>query len=80
MEEEYEDPYQDTTGADGMKTHRKLMFGFGKILKYSFWAASAVLAYHLFLVKKFKVPEEYPTEEHFLSTARFIDWSIYDLK
>ena len=63
-----------------MKLHRKVMFGFGKALKYTFWAASAFLAYHLYLVKKYKVPEEKPCEENFLRAARYIDWAAYDLK
>lgn len=33
------------------------------------------------LIKQYKTPEDkYPTVEQFLRLARFIDWSIYDLR
>lgn len=57
------------------------MFGFGKLLKWSFWLGSGILAYHLFLIKKYqKLPEGFPTESNFLYAARFIDFTFYDIK
>ena len=36
-----------------MKFHRKVMFAFGKALKYTFWAASLAFFYHLAIIKKY---------------------------
>ena len=63
-----------------MKWHRKLMFAFGKALKYTFWAASVLFFYHLAIIKKYQKPEEMPVVEPFLSAARNFDWFVYDMR
>ena len=66
------------------KMHRKIMFFIGKTIKYICWAGFAAFIYHLYLIKKFKTPEtEAPGgiyAEQFLEAARFVDWSMYDIK
>ena len=53
----------------------------GKAVKYTSWLSFAIFAYHLVLIKKYKTPEDqYPTCEPVLRLARFIDWSVYDLR
>ena len=43
--------------------------------------AFAIFCYHLVLIKKYKTPEDhYYTSEPFLRLARFIDWSVYDIR
>ena len=57
------------------------MFLIGKFLKYSSWAAFAIFMYHMGMIKKYKTPEDHVyTNETFLRAARFIDWSIWDIK
>jgi hypothetical protein len=51
-------------------------------LKYTMWASFAVLVYHLALIKKFKKVEQ-DTSFYllpFLDLAKFIDWTVYDIK
>jgi len=57
------------------------MFAIGKTIKYSCWAVTALFFYHWFLIKKYAKPEEAMlVSGPFLDAARFVDWSIYDLK
>lgn len=53
----------------------------GKALKYTCWGAFTLFVYHMFLIKKYEKPEEaLLASDPFLSAARWLDWSIYDLK
>lgn len=57
------------------------MFMFGKTLKYTCWAGFAVFLYHMYIVKSYDKPEKAPLAfEPFLGAAKFVDWSIYDLR
>ena len=57
------------------------MYLIGKTVKYTCWAAFAAFFYHWGLIKKYDKPElTMPTNEYFLDTARFVDWTIYDFK
>ena len=63
-----------------MKFHRKIMYGFGKLFKYSLWLATAATAYHFFLLKKYPIPEaNAPVLEPFYTVAKRLDFMIYDL-
>jgi hypothetical protein len=63
-----------------MKFHRKIMYGFGKLLKWSIWAATGATAYHFALLKYYPKPElKAPVFEPFFSTAKSIDYAMYDL-
>jgi len=52
----------------------------GKTVKYLTWASMLLFIYHMILIKKFEKPEEKFVIEGFLNFAKFIDWSIYDLR
>jgi hypothetical protein len=57
------------------------MFLVGKTIKYTMWFGFAVFFYHYYLIKQYKTPEDkFYTNELFTRSARFVDWSIYDLK
>lgn len=62
------------------KAYRRIMFGIGKAIKYSLWACMALFGYHMFLIKKFDKPEEKFSSEPFLDAAKFVDWTIYDIR
>ena len=53
----------------------------GKTLKYTCWASFVIFLYHMYIVKSNEKPETAPLAfEPFLGAAKFVDWSIYDLK
>lgn len=61
--------------------HRRVLFAMGKALKYTMWISFSVFCYHFYLVKKTKKPEEgFLANDAFLKAAKFVDWSIYDLR
>ena len=81
--EKDEEYYKEEIPEDAkeFKWYRRIAFLMGKVFKYTSWIAFSIFFYHMFLIKKYKTPEDkYPTNEFFLRLARFIDWSIYDIK
>ena len=58
------------------------MFMLGKAMKYTCWAGFTVFLYHMYIVKTYDKPEtQAPVViEPFLGAAKFVDWSIYDLR
>lgn len=62
-------------GVDEFKTYRRVMFAFGKTLKYTMWASIALFWYHMYLLKKTENPEKgFLANEFFLEMARKADW------
>lgn len=58
------------------KTHRKILFSFGKALKWTLWASFAFYLYHLYLVFKHKKPEEaFLANPYFLDAAGFTKYN-----
>ena len=51
-----------------------------KALKYTMWASMAIFAYHFYLVKKTKNPEDKALHVFPLKMAKLVDWAIYDFK
>jgi mitochondrial import inner membrane translocase subunit TIM50 len=61
------------------KTHRKILFMLGKLLKWTCWAAFAMYVYHLYLVIKKDKPEQaFLANEMFLHAAGFTKYN-YDM-
>jgi len=80
-DDKYYQPPEDFESTPEFKWYRRAMFLFGKFVKYTSWAAFAIFCYHMYLIKQHKTPEDkYYTNETFLRAARFIDWSIWDIK
>jgi import inner membrane translocase subunit TIM50 len=53
----------------------------GKTVKYMTWASMLIFIYHFILIKKYQQPEtQCFVLDPFLEWAKFIDWSIYDLR
>jgi hypothetical protein len=67
-EEHWDEEYREKTNE--FKTHRKIMFAFGKTLKYTMWAGIVFYFYHLYLVIKKDKPETAP-----LANDRFLYWA-----
>lgn len=67
--------------ANKFKTHRRIMFAFGKAFKYTFWAGFVLFWYHMYLLKKTEKPETgFGANDFFLNMAKTADWYFYDLK
>eukprot|EP00355_Strombidium_rassoulzadegani_P007161 CAMPEP_0168626764 /NCGR_PEP_ID=MMETSP0449_2-20121227/10824_1 /TAXON_ID=1082188 /ORGANISM="Strombidium rassoulzadegani, Strain ras09" /LENGTH=299 /DNA_ID=CAMNT_0008668817 /DNA_START=133 /DNA_END=1031 /DNA_ORIENTATION=- len=78
-EEEGEEQEQDQAE---FKTYRRLIFLMGKAIKYTSWAALALLGYHLAIVRKYKKPEEEApfVIGPFMEAAGACDFFIKDMK
>ena len=57
MEEEQQ-PEEEFEQKAEFKTYRRIMFLFGKMMKYTCWFVASVFFYHLYLVTKTDKPEE----------------------
>lgn len=42
---------------DEFKTHRRILFAFGKAVKYTLWASFGLFCYHMYILKKKEKPE-----------------------
>lgn len=42
---------------DEFKTYRRVMFAFGKTIKYTLWLSFSLFWYHMYLLKKTEKPE-----------------------
>lgn len=72
--------HEEENQSKQFKTYRMVMFKLGKAIKYTIWACMITFFYHLFLVKKYEKPEEKLASGQFLDAARWLDWTIYDVK
>ena len=56
------------------------MMFLGKALKYTFWGASVLTFYHIYLVRNNERPENASlVSQPFLDLARKINWTVYDI-
>lgn len=50
-------------------------------MKYMTWASMLLFLYHMIIIKKYEKPEEkFYIIDPFFEAAKFVDWSIYDLR
>lgn len=72
---------QDSDRVEEFKTYRKVMFALGKIAKYTIILGFSSFAYHFYLVRNTKKPEEgFLVHPYLLNKATAFDWFIYDLR
>ena len=64
---EEEQPEEEFEQKAEFKTYRRIMFLFGKLLKYTCWLGMSIFFYHLYLVTNKEKPEEaFGVSEFFL--------------
>lgn len=80
QEEHEEGEDYDRYENQGGFSFRRVMYVFGKAIKYSIWTYMALFSYHFYLVRKTEKPEQaLGCISMFLNHAQRFNWSIEDL-